>query len=376
MREVEDRIRDRQIQELWELEFLTLEAIGQRFNISRERVRQILSKRNAISPSEQRELKRKGRIEHMDRVRDNFGTKARELARSGAGKAEVIQTLEELFYDFSRSEVEKLFKDSGVRVLKVRDTPDRFSDVQLQLAVYLCFGLQFDAALENNDFGHHFSWELQKELVAQKESAHFPSSPSLEEIINAVGFTLAKREQGVLDPFPHSAYEQVRRNVWRANGWVSGIGGKLWPPTQQTIAKRLGGGFWGEATGLLGFPPSEKSGRSRGGGMSDPELVESSLAEFLRFCSLSGENPTSARFDSWRLSPAASGRRVPSSGTVRKVLGGWAQPVNALQFRLHLISSSTVADSDEGDIPIYSLTSGCIHGLALTDCQICAPEPV
>lgn len=332
VKRADDAVRDREIRTAWEVEFLTLQEIGDRHGISRERVRQILNRMNALSPAEQRERKRESENAYLATLRTQFETSAYQIAKVSASRDELLKELQRRFSDLTLIQVEQMLRATGLTVVKQRVSTDRFSDGHLRLAVYLCFGLQYELALANRDYSAFVSRGIRDDLEALASEEVFPSVLSVDLALSAIGFFFSKLEEGGLDPFSHMSYEQVRKKIWAANEWDQAARAGRWPPTHQTVAKRLGGGFWSDATDALGFPPSERSGRSRGGAASDPDWVWEALESFVQHCKAKKHSPSVSNFDSWRKSHGAHERRMPSSATIRKVVGSWSAAINRIQF--------------------------------------------
>lgn len=333
VRSADDAVRDREIRAAWEIEFLTLQEIAGRHGLSRERVRQILNGLGALSPAQQRELKRQNESAYLSSLRSDFEKSAYEIAKISAGRSEVLERLKLKFPELSRTQVEAMFRATGITVMKQRAAQDRFSDGQLRLAVYMCFGLQYELALASKDYSSFVSPEMREDVKVFAMESVFPRVIPVELALNAIGFFFSKLEEGGLDPFSHANYERVREQIWGANQVEQTPGASRWPPTQQTISKRLGGGFWSDATAALGFPPSQRNGRSRGGAASEPDLVWKVLETFVEHCKKNGLSASVANFDLWRKTESQSERQIPSSATVRKVTGSWSAAINQVQFQ-------------------------------------------
>lgn len=361
-------MRDREIRAAWEVEFLTLQEIGDRHGITRERVRQILNRMKALSPAQQRELKVESENAYLATLGTAFEKSAYELAKGSASREELLQALQRRFLDLTRIQVEQMLRATGLTVTKQRVSTDRFSDGQLRLAVYLCFGLQYELALANRDYSGFASSDIRVDLEALSRAEVFPAIVSVDLALSAIGFFFSKLEEGGLDPFTHMSYEKVRKKIWVANEWDQGARVSRWPPTHQTVARRLGGGFWSDATDALGFPSSERSGRSRGGAASDPDWVWDVLARFVRHCKEKKHRPSVSNFDSWRKSNGQSESKMPSSATIRKVVGSWSAAINRVRFES---SSQGFPDGAK----VLAGPTKCIHDIDTANCDMCGNSP-
>lgn len=328
-----DAVRFREIRAAWEIEFLTLQEIADRHGITRERVRQILKGMGALSSAEQRELKRASETAFLRSAQANFEESAHEIAKMSRGRAEALEKLKRRFPELSRTQVETMFRATGLTILKERATRDHFSDGQLRLAVYMCFGLQYELALEHRDYSSFVSKNVREAMDAFAAEEGFPAVISVGLALSAIGFSYSKLEEGGLDPFAHKSYEDVRKRIWEMNNWDVKAGVGRWPPTQQTISKRLGGGYWSAATETLGFPASRKNGRPRGGAASDPDLIWEVLGRFVGHCKMNGVHPSVNNFDRWRNTQSHIEGPIPSSVTIRNAIGSWSAAINSIQFQ-------------------------------------------
>ncbi len=366
-----DAARNREVRQAWEVELLPLQEIADRHGISRERVRQILEQMGAITSAEQKKLKRESEIAHMRTVEEDFRRQAIELLKNSVGRADALEDLKRNFPELTRSQVEKMYRATGLVALKERATPDRFSDDQLRLAVYMCFGLQYELALSNQDYSSFVNRGIRDAVESLAREEIFPKIISLGLALNAIGFFFSKLGEGGLDPFPHKSYERVRKQIWEANDWGGESGGVRWPPTQQTISKRLGGGYWSDATDLLGFPASEKSGRARGGAASNPKLVWDALNRFVAYSIEEELSPSVKNFESWRQASSQTDQIIPSSATVRKVVGSWSSAINSVKLRGQPTATLSL-DSYQREMEAPSF---CVHGIRTTDCAMCCKPP-
>lgn len=366
-----ESVRNREIRAAWEVELLPLQEIADRHGLTRERVRQILKGMDAISATERKKLKRESDKAYLASLEADFLRAAREIVKNSAKRGEVVDALKHRFPQLTLTQIDEILRTNGLVVRSERATKTYFSDEQLRLGVYMCFGLQYELALSNQDFSTHVSDAIRKSLEDFALEKNYPQVIPVDLALNAIGFFFSKLEEGGLDPFPHKSYEDIRKRIWEANNWETSQEKSRWPPTQQTVSKRLGAGYWSNATDSLGFPSSSKSGRARGGSMSKPELVWAALAGFVAHAQRAGLVPSVGNFEEWRKSKINDGELIPSSATARKVVGSWSAAINSIQFGQ---DSRRTSEFDVMET-VTAWPSICVHQLNPPDCDICRRPP-
>jgi hypothetical protein len=108
--------------------------------------------------------------------------------------------------------------------------------------------------------------------------------------------------------------------IWRSE-WLTRFpkqSSTPWPPTHQTVLKRLGRGAWNDAVKAAGLTPNLR-GRPRGALVyRDADEHLDAVASFLRAAETEGLRPTFEEYERWRL-----GRPVPSGAQIRNTFGTW-----------------------------------------------------
>lgn len=99
----------------------------------------------------------------------------------------------------------------------------------------------------------------------------------------------------------------------------------LWPPTSQTVMKRLGGGSWAAAMASLELVAN--TGRARGAGTFGDDDYRRAIVEFLT-AAADDDDPSVtstsfAAYSAWAKGRQAAGARHPSGAAVRQHFGGW-----------------------------------------------------
>ena len=86
----------------------------------------------------------------------------------------------------------------------------------------------------------------------------------------------------------------------------------VWPPTKQTVAKRLGNGLWAHALTYLGF---ELQGRGVPRRRFNRQLAHEGIEMFISHCLISNRLPTEAEYVDW------CGNQYPDLDYVKKTFG-------------------------------------------------------
>lgn len=119
-------------------------------------------------------------------------------------------------------------------------------------------------------------------------------------------------------------YERTRAEMLTAWGVSSSKGASLWPPTSQTVSKRVGDGSWSKALASLGLEVAP-IGRTRGASTYSNEQFLAALHGFIADCEAKGVNPTYLRYVEWSRVQRKEHRSVPAAATMRQHFGSWAK---------------------------------------------------
>ena len=315
---------------MWEKEGLTLEEIGSRFGLTRERARQILKSLGAAaSPA----IREKRRVAKASKERDQARSLLVEaigvlkaLYDQGATKQHAIDLLATLYSDYDRATVQAAVDGSKLRFHQAAVAP-RFSDEFIKAAVHWILAKQNNLIASNEDTARHIGHELLGEVIEHFEEGLMPSG-SLETILREIAGTRVALAAGMELSMSHSSYEATRLEVWAKEGWA-GSAEPYWPPTKQTAMKRLGNGYWVDAMTAIGLKPSDRKGRSRGLLLYTEADYQAAMKDYYRDCQTASIDPTHSRYDSWAKKEKEAGRTRPSGMSLRNFFGSW---ITAIQF--------------------------------------------
>lgn len=120
-------------------------------------------------------------------------------------------------------------------------------------------------------------------------------------------------------------YDSARADYLAEKRIVAKPGVAIWPPTSQTLMKRLGNGSWSTAMTSLGL--TTNSGRARGAGSFSVDDYRCAVAGFLdAVADIDNRSVTSdsfAQYTAWAKERSAAGAKRPSGAAVRQHFGSW-----------------------------------------------------
>ena len=231
----------------------TYEAIGKRFGISRERVRQILQRADAVDQKRTRALRLEKRTLAIHASQAEFderaGTGIRALLIEGAAPGEIARRLSILGPTVSEEQVRSFADRHHVPMPKAQAA--HFADPVLRIAVLAAVAATAGLRPDPIDALRMGSVELALLVEA---------CASVTEMEEAAALACRARRNRDALTISQTGYSRWR-DAWLDRFPKSGL--YPWPVTSQTIMKRLGGGFWNDALRDVGLGLSAR-GRSRG----------------------------------------------------------------------------------------------------------------
>jgi len=326
--------RDSEMKVLWESQSLTLEEIGSRFGLTRERVRQVLRELGADTSSEVRGRRRENKERDANALSRKILGESIEVLSTlydvGATKNHAVLLLSAFYPDLTRDQVEDAVERSSLRFHQEKVAP-RFSEEFLTAGVHYILGIRDELTASRNEVARLIPARLLEEMIDHVAKSLMPTVP-FEDILSTVAGSMQRGELLSEISLPHGKYEEIRAEIWKAEDWNGALPG-YWPPTKQTVMKRLGGGYWVDAMEALGLGRSARKGRARGLLFYKEEDYNDTVRDFVTHCAGNRINPTYSLFDAWRHEESESGRSRPSAMSVRNFFGSWISAVQAGQKR-------------------------------------------
>lgn len=96
----------------------------------------------------------------------------------------------------------------------------------------------------------------------------------------------------------------------------------MWPPTAQTLMKRLGGGYWNGVLAAAGLQTVAR-GRARGRGSYTDAEYRQAIILFMRECSRANREPSYSAYTAWLRKEETARRNWPSPAAMRVKYGSW-----------------------------------------------------
>jgi hypothetical protein len=308
----------------------TLDAIGQSFGITRERVRQIIAKVGGTNAEESRKNRIAAREAAAKAASEAFllayGALAREMAKRGVTRADAVLKLQALYPTIDVELAEEALKSSTI-VFDKYQAEDIFSKEALAAGLWYLLGAELGLAPAPGWAAVHLDLSLMSELRAALESAE-ATPTDVATILGVIGAA-----QKHLADYPEATitgkrYQELRDELVLALGLVSRQGASPWPPTRQTIMKRFGG--WNEALESMGVGLATK-GRPKGLLKFTRDDYGDAVRDFCLFSTAAQTNATYAAYDVWVKQELLAGRERPSGASIRNIYGTWLDAVRAVQ---------------------------------------------
>lgn len=308
----------------------TLDAIGQSFGITRERVRQIIAKVGGANAEESR----KNRIAAREAVTkaaheaflDQYGDLARQMARRGVTRPDAVLKLQALYPAIDVDLAEEALKGSAILFSKAQ-IDDIFSKEALAAGIWFLLGSDRRLSPDREWAAVNLDLSLISELRAALESAE-ASPDDVATILGVIGAAQRHVSESPSASITGARYQELRDELVVALGLVSRQGAFPWPPTRQTVMKRFGG--WNEALETMGIGTTTQ-GRPKGLLKFTREDYDDAVRDFCFLASAAKTNATYAAYDEWVKQEVAAGRSRPSGASVRNVYGTWADALRSVQ---------------------------------------------
>lgn len=303
----------------------TLQEIAEQHGVTKERVRQIVGRGSEpVSASVARSARREARAEELTMQVGEFLANHHDcvvkLAGNGVSRSDVEARFALLYPEVPAVVVREAIVEAKV-LFDVDVQEFAFSVTAIEGAVWYALarelGLESDrrAAAQEMDLdelegtGQILLREGVEPGAVAEMLGLIHTAQELVRIGNQVGISAGR-------------YNARRQTVLEELGMESSKGARPWPPTSQTVMKRLGEGSWAKAQVALGLTPDSR-GRPEGLLMFEPKDYPAAMVDFLRDAQSVGSPTTFEGYASWVEAEERSGRRRPSPPSVRLHYRGW-----------------------------------------------------
>lgn len=345
----------------------TLDAIGQDYGVTRERVRQIISKVGGSLAAESRqkrlELAQAATKAVADQFMASYGDIARAAAANGATRPETVIRLGLMFPELDRDLAEATLRESDISFDK--RSHETFSKAVLEAGLYFLAGSELGLAPDPNFAATHLDLDLMTELAAVLEQG----TATAKDIATILGIIGAAKKHIAEHPettITGSRYDELRDELVPALGWESRRGASPWPPTRQTLMGRYT--YWNAALESVGMAAAKK-GRPPGLVKFTEELYEKAIRDFVAETLPKGLHPSHQRYADWSAEMNLAGHEYPSSSSLRNYFGSWSA---ALRAAGQEITESSAAPPEPAMEPATTTSASPTGGTVR--CEICDHE--
>ena len=326
----------------------TLEAIGKDYGVTRERVRQIVTKVGGSMAAESRrrrmEIRQEESLAAAQAFMAVYGAVARTAAESGSTRSETILRLAILFPEMDKDLAESTLRDSNIR-FDAR-AQDIFSKAVVEAGLYYLVGAELGLAPDPHYAAANLELGMMTELVAvlQQGTATEENIATILGIIGAAKRHIAEHPETTLTG---SRYDELRDELVPALGWESRQGASPWPPTRQTVMGRYT--YWNAALESIGLRAS-KTGRAPGLLKFTEALYEKAIRDFVTAMTEADLYPSHEKYTEWCAVMNAAGHEYPSSASIRNYFRNWAAALRFAQSETDL-TAVAVAEQEQPSDP-------------------------
>ncbi|MER6572547.1 sigma factor-like helix-turn-helix DNA-binding protein [Streptomyces sp. NPDC001093] len=309
----------------------TLQEIGDQYGVTRERARQIISRRSdAVSASTARNARREARAEELTSQVGEFLAAHQvgivKLAEEGVSRSDVEARFALLYPEVPAAVVREAIAEAKV-LFDVDVQEFAFSLTAIEGAVW--YALARERGLGADRLGAAQKMDLDElEGTGQVLLREGVESDAVAEILGLIHAAQELVRSGAQVGISAARYNARRESILEELGMESSKGTRPWPPTSQTVMKRLGEGSWAKAQIALGLTPDSR-GRPEGLLLFEPQDYPAAVADFLRDAQSVGSPSTFEAYTSWVEAEERSGRRRPSAPSVRLYYRGWTSAKRA-----------------------------------------------
>ncbi|MCC3302152.1 sigma factor-like helix-turn-helix DNA-binding protein [Arthrobacter sp. zg-Y895] len=353
----------------------TLEAIGADYGVTRERVRQIVSKVGGSMAAESRKRRLDKREAEINAAAQAFmasyGAVARTAAASGSTRTETILRLAILFPEMDKDLAESTLRDSSIRFDS--RAQDIFSKAVVEAGLYYLVGAELGLAPDPHFAAANLDLDMMTELVAvlQQGTAAEEDIATILGIIGAAKRHIAKHPETTLTG---SRYDELRDELVPALGWESRQGASPWPPTRQTVMGKYT--YWNAALESIGLAANQR-GRTPGLVKFTEKLYQKAIRDFVTDMQSRNLHPSHGRYAEWCADMNAANHEYPSPAALRNFFGSWTAALRYIQEHPAAPAESAVAeDKDNGATrdPVASGKKETTVEAGVATCPICSHE--
>ncbi|NHT16082.1 hypothetical protein [Cellulomonas sp. IC4_254] len=302
----------------------TYRQIADALGISHQRVAQIVKQSGQVAATDSSQARRAERDARARTRTEEFvaqyGDAVRALAAAGEPRAEVEARIHALLPHEPAAFVKAAVAACG-HVFDVRVQEFAFSRSVIASAVW--YAIAVDRGLDEDPVAALTELDLDEtaELAAALSLLGIPAT-KVASILTLASNARTQAETPTDVSMTKARYDDLRTVVLTDLGLTSGQGATPWPPTSQTVTKRLGEGRWSTAMTSIGVQHGDR-GRPPGLILFEENDYTDALADFLAETTTTNVPATYAGYEAFVEREARAGRRRPSGPSVRLFYGSW-----------------------------------------------------
>lgn len=359
--------RDSEIVRLYEQGIPTTQ-LADRFEVTRQRIDQILKARGAIDASQARAVRSdqraQGRAEAVQVFLAEHQATPRSLASSGATRVEAETKFGYLVPEVAADTVREAIRQSGV-LFDANREDYHFGHSVVEAGIWhilaIANGLEGDLPVALAELSLAEMTDVAEALAEMgigpqvTRDVLLSIAAARRHLITVPEMTISKKR-----------YDERRILALEKLGLNSGKGSLVWPPTSQTVMKRLGKGYWKDALESVGITASDK-GRSRGLIVFEEFDYRNAIIDFLEHCNATGSPESFDSFEAWVGNEDRLGRQRPSGPAVRNFFQSWINAKRTVRTGWSIQSerpSSTTAAASAARTALHDARSAQSAALA------------
>lgn len=302
----------------------TMSELAAQFDLSRQRIHQIIRRLGGADAATARDKRREVRDDELSALvksfLDQYQDMIVDLAASGLARADIEGRFGLLLPNIPSVVIrDGLAKANVIFDVNIQDYT--FPTAAIEAAIWYSIArnleLQADLSVAMHEMDLTEAWEIATVLDQQGLQAK-----TRAEILVMIATARSYAVSNETVTITKKRYDKVRREILDELGLVSAQGVMPWPPTAQTVMKRLGDGFWAEALRNIGLTPDQR-GRERGLLRFTEDEYDNAVVDFLAEANATGRPATFDAYCDWVDSEDRAGRRRPSAPAVRLRYTSW-----------------------------------------------------
>jgi len=322
--------RNQEILSLWNSGTKTLDEIGANYGLTRERVRQIVRQLGGKESAEIRGARGANKDAALRAEIDAFASEIVDLLKTLQKQNRPINairdSLKALHPKVSDAVIDGAIKKSGLKFKKY-DADPFFTDEAVRTAVWHAVGRVYKQKATQQEAVAEIPATTITEITNALTERGVSALAIQEALQFAAGGKIFAREN-VGTTLTHMKYESVRAAFIDDNTLDAGKGSMLWPPTRQTVMKRLSDNSWADSLQGMGLGKS-KGGRAKGQLIYSSDDYAAAIRDFLAHCEVYKVTASYDRYGEWVITEKASHRLRPSGASVRNIFKSWTAAVQA-----------------------------------------------